>query len=48
MAWFGWANIQMAQHYAKAYSRARSADAMAEKLAGAKPGNVTRLRRPKE
>jgi integrase len=48
MAWFGWANIQMAQHYAKAYSRARSADAMAEKLAGSKPGNVTRMRRPKE
>ncbi len=43
MAWFGWSSIQMAQHYAKAYSRARSADAMAEKLTGAKPGNVTRM-----
>lgn len=44
-AWFGWTDIKQAGHYAKAYNRARGADAMAEKLAAAEPSNVTRLRR---
>jgi integrase len=48
MAWFGWTDIKQAAHYTKAYSRARSADAAAERLARTEaPQKVTRLRRPK-